>query len=106
MIVANGDFLKKQPEAARAFMAAEAEAVAYIKDPVNKDEIVQLIMDKLELKKEDAAKSVDFVLPGLADKGKMNLEGVKWAIDTTKQTGAIKSNLALDKLVDESYYAK
>jgi NitT/TauT family transport system substrate-binding protein len=106
MIVANGDFLKKQPEAARAFMTAEAEAVVYIKNPANKDEIVQLLMEKLELKKEDATKSVDFVLPGLANNGKMNLEGVQWAIDTTKETGAIKSNLALDKLVDESYYAK
>jgi NitT/TauT family transport system substrate-binding protein len=106
MIVANGDFLKKQPEAARAFMAAEAEAVEYIKNPANKDEIVQLLMEKLEMKKEEATKSIDFVLPGLANKGKMNLEGVKWAIDTTKETGALKSDLALDKLIDESYYAK
>ncbi|GAX90378.1 ABC transporter substrate-binding protein [Effusibacillus lacus] len=106
MIVANGNLLKNQPEVAKAFMAAEAEAVAFIKNPANRNEIVKLVMEELQMSKEAAAKSVEFVLPALADQGKMNLEGVKWAIDTTKEAGVLKKNLPVDHVVDERYYVK
>jgi NitT/TauT family transport system substrate-binding protein len=106
MLVANNDFLKNQPEAAKNFMGAFAEAVAFAKDPKNREENIQILMEKLEMKKDDAAKSLDFVLPALADKGKINIEGVKWAIETTKEAGVLKNDIGLDQLVDESYYAK
>ena len=58
------------------------------------------------MNKQDAEKSLDFVMPGLADKGKMNMEGMKWAVDTVKATGALAKEVSLDKIVDERFYAK
>lgn len=102
MLLANGDFLKNQPKAAKGFMDAVAEATDYAKNPQNRDEMVQLLMDQLNMKKEDAKKSLDFVLPALADKGKASIEGIKWAIDTTKQAGTLKGNVSINQLVDET----
>ncbi|MFC3882223.1 ABC transporter substrate-binding protein [Bacillus songklensis] len=102
MLLANGDFLKNQPKAAKGFMDAVAEATDYAKNPQNRDEMVQLLMDQLNMKKEDAQKSLDFVLPALADKGEASVEGIKWAIDTTKQAGTLKGNVSINQLVDET----
>lgn len=106
MLAANGDLIKDKPEVLYAFMSAHAEAVKYIKDPANREEVLAIAMEQLDMNKADAEKSLDFVLPGLADKGKMNIEGVKWAIDTVKATGALAKDVSLEKVVDERFYAK
>jgi NitT/TauT family transport system substrate-binding protein len=106
MIAANDDLIKNKPEVINAFMAALAEAVTFTKDKANRDEVIKIAMDELEMTKADAEKSFDFVLPALADKGKMNIDGVKWAIDTVKGAGILKTDISLDKLVDERFYAK
>lgn len=99
MLMANGDFLKKQPEVAKAFVEAIGEGTEYAKNPDNREEMVQLIIDELQMEKQDAEKSFDFVLPALADKAKINREGVQWAIDTTKETGMLKEDISTDQLI-------
>ncbi|OES44725.1 ABC transporter substrate-binding protein [Domibacillus iocasae] len=106
MLMANGEFLKNQPEAAKAFVEAVGEATEYAKKPENRDEMVQVIMDELQMEKQDAEKSFDFVLPALADKAEINREGVQWAIDTTKETGMLKEDVSMDQLIYESASAK
>ncbi|MCY9666821.1 ABC transporter substrate-binding protein [Paenibacillus alginolyticus] len=106
MIAASGDLIKNKPEAINAFMAVLADAMTFTKDKANRDEVIKIAMDELQMTKADAEKSFEFVLPALADKGKMNIEGVKWAIDTVKETGALKTDISLDKVVDERFYAK
>jgi len=105
MLIANGEFMKNNPEAVKGFMAAIAEATEYAKKPENKDEMIQIIMEKLEMKEEDAQKSFDFVLPALADKGKINIEGLKWAIDTTKEAGMLTGDVTVKQLYDDSFIA-
>ncbi|KAA9011286.1 ABC transporter substrate-binding protein [Niallia endozanthoxylica] len=105
MLIANGEFLKNNPEAAKGFMAAIAEATEYAKKPENKDEMIQIIMEKLEMNQEDAQKSFEFVLPALADKGKINIEGLKWAIDTTKEAGMLTGDVTVKQLYDDSFIA-
>jgi NitT/TauT family transport system substrate-binding protein len=106
MIAANGDLIKNKPEVINAFMAALAEAVTFTKDKANRDEVIKMAMDEIQMTKADAEKSFDFVLPAFADKGKINIDGVKWAIDTVKEAGILKTDLSLDKLVDERFYAQ
>lgn len=101
MLIANGDFVKNQPKLVKDFMAAVGEATDYIKNPENRDEVIQLLMDELKMKKEDAEKSLDFVLPALADEGKASIEGLKWAIETTKQAGILKGNVSVNQLIDK-----
>lgn len=103
MLIANGEFLKENPEAAKGFMAAIAEATEYAKKPENKEEMVQIIMEKLEMNQEDAEKSFDFVLPALADKGKANTEGLEWAVETTKEAGMLTGEVTIEELYDDSY---
>jgi NitT/TauT family transport system substrate-binding protein len=103
MIVANGDLIKKQPEVFHAYMAANNEALKYVKDPANRDEVIK-IMEELEMTQSDAEKSFDFVLPALADQGRVNLDGVDWAINTVKETGISKKEVSLEDLVDEGFY--
>ncbi|OMP65713.1 ABC transporter substrate-binding protein [Domibacillus epiphyticus] len=100
MLMANGEFLKSQPEAAKGFMKAIAEATEYAKKPENRDEMVQLIMEELQMEQADAEVSFDFVLPSLADKGEINIDGVQWAIDTTKETGMLKGDVTTDQLIE------
>jgi NitT/TauT family transport system substrate-binding protein len=104
MIVANGDLIKKQPEVLHAYMAANNEALKYVKDPANRDEVIKIIIEELEMTQSDAEKSFDFVLPALADQGRINLDGVDWAINTVKETGISKKEVSLEDLVDESFY--
>jgi NitT/TauT family transport system substrate-binding protein len=106
MLATNGDMIKNKPEVLYAFMAAMGEATQYIKDKANREEMINIYMKEFEMSKADAEKSLDFVLPSLADKGKMNIEGVKWAIDTVKQAIPSIKDVTLEKIVDESFYPK
>ncbi|RSK53755.1 ABC transporter substrate-binding protein [Bacillus canaveralius] len=103
MLMANGQFLKENPDAAKGFMAAIAEATEYAKKPENREEMVKLIMGKLDMGEEDAQKSFDFVLPALANQGKINRDGVEWAIETTKETGMLKGEVTTKELIEEAY---
>lgn len=106
MIIANGDLIKNQPEIARAFMAAHDEAVKFVKDKANRDEVIKIVMEELEMTQSDAEKFFDFVLPALADQGKINLDGVEWAINTVKEAKVSKKEVKIDELVDERFYAQ
>ena len=100
------ELIKNKPEVVYAFMAAHAEAVAFIKEKANRDEVIKIAMEAFGMTKDDAEKCFDFVLPALADKGIINMDGVKWAINTVKETNMLKKDISLDQLVDERFYAK
>ncbi|MBP2441537.1 ABC-type nitrate/sulfonate/bicarbonate transport system substrate-binding protein [Paenibacillus sp. PvP052] len=106
MIVTNGKLIDNKPEVVHAFMAATAEAVTFIKDPANRDEVIQIAVEEMEMTQANVQKSFDFVLPALADKGKINMDGVKWAIDTVKAAGMLTKDIRMDQLVDERFYMK
>ncbi|WP_164826817.1 ABC transporter substrate-binding protein, partial [Paenibacillus alginolyticus] len=55
MIAANGDLIKNKPEVVYAFMAAEA--VAFIKEKANREEVIKIAMEELEMNRADAEKS-------------------------------------------------
>lgn len=105
-IAANGTLLKENPEVARAFMAATAEAIAMIRDESNRAEITKIGMEALEATEADFTKSLEFALPSYGDKGKLNVEGIKFAIETAKQSGNLKKDISVEDVVDESYYAQ
>lgn len=105
-IVANGTVLKKEPEVARAFMGATAEAIDFIKNNANRAELIKIGMEKLELSEELVTKTLDFYSPSFPNKGKINLEGIEWAIVTSKEVGALKKDISIQDVLDESFYAK
>lgn len=106
VIAANGKVIEDQPEVVRAFMAATAEGIQFIKDPANRQEAIQIGIQSLGTDEEVTTKSFDFALDAIPEKGKLNLEGMKWAIDAVKEVGGIKNDLPMDKVVDERFYVK
>jgi NitT/TauT family transport system substrate-binding protein len=105
-IAANGNILKDKPELARAFMAATAEAIDFIKNPSNRSEVIQFGTKALETNEQDFAKSLDFALPAYGVKGKLNVDGIKWAIDTAKAAGTLIKDIKIEDVVDEKYYSE
>lgn len=106
MIVTSDVMIREKPQVIYAFMSALSDAIAFTKDEKNRDEAIKVMIDEFEMSKADAEKSVDFVIPALADKGKINIEGLKWAMDTVKKANITKKNVTLDKMLDERFYAK
>ncbi|OLN21536.1 hypothetical protein BTO30_14510 [Domibacillus antri] len=106
MISANGDLIKTKPEVVYAFMSAHSDAVEFVKDETNRGEVIDIVMDNMQMSRADAEKSFEFVLPALADKGKMDREGVEWAIDTVKAAKVSDKDITIDQLVDERFYAE
>lgn len=106
VISANGDVIKNQPEVAKAFMAATADAIAFIKDPTNRDETIQIGMKSLGTNEEVTTKSLDYVMESIPDKAKLNDEGIEWAIDAVREVGILKNNVEIKDVVNENFYAK
>ncbi|GAB7389178.1 ABC transporter substrate-binding protein [Bacillaceae bacterium] len=106
MLVTSGELIKNNPEIIYAFMSALADAVTFIKDEANQDEVVKILMDELEMTETDAEKSLNFILPALSDKGRINKDGLDWAINTTKEAGVLKKDLNIEQFVDERFYVK
>jgi NitT/TauT family transport system substrate-binding protein len=105
VIAANEKLLKDQPEVARAFIAATAEAIAFVKDPSNRKEAIKIGMDTMGNDEEITTKSLDFAMNKMADQAKFNVEGVKWAIQAVNETGITKNKVALNNVIDESFYS-
>lgn len=106
VITTSGPVIQNQPEVARAFMAATAEAIAFIKDPANRKEAIQIGIDDLGNDEEITTKSLDFIIKSFPVDAKINVEGIKWAINAVKESGSIKNDLQLEKVIDERFYAK
>ncbi|KAA9022248.1 ABC transporter substrate-binding protein [Niallia endozanthoxylica] len=106
VISTNGDIIKKQPEVVRAFMAATADAIEFIKDPANREEAIEIGMKSFETDKETTSKSLDFVIDSIPSKGKLNVEGIEWAIEAVEEVGSIKNKVHVDDVINESFYAK
>lgn len=105
-ISASGKVLNETPELARAFMAATAEAIDFTKNEANRTQLIQIGTKVLETNEEDFLKTLEFALPSYGDKGKLNLEGIQWAIDTAKQTGTLRNDIKVEDVVDERYYVE
>lgn len=106
VIAANGTVIKDQPEVVRAFMAATAEGIKFIKDPANREEAIKIGVESLGTDLEVTTKSFDFALDAIPEKAKLNIEGMKWAIDAVKEIGGIKNDLPVEQVVDDKYYTE
>ncbi|GAB7055451.1 MULTISPECIES: ABC transporter substrate-binding protein [unclassified Paenibacillus] len=106
VIAANGKVIHDQPEVVRAFMAATAEGIQFIKDPANREEAISIGVASLGTDPEVTTKSFDFALDAIPKKGKLNVEGMKWAIDAVKAIGGIRNDLPVEEVVDDKYYAE
>lgn len=106
VITTSGQVIQNQPEVARAFMAATAEAIAFIKDPANRKEAIQIAIDSLGYNEEITTKALDFTMKSFPTDARLNVEGIKWAINAVKESGSMKNDLPVEKVIDERFYVK
>jgi len=104
VIPANGKMLRENPEVARAFMAAIADSIAFIKDEGNREEVSEIGMRRLKAKKDDFVIGLDFTLPAFGDKGKVNVKGLEYSIKFLKESGSLTKDVKVSEFVDEGYY--
>ncbi|GAB7389153.1 ABC transporter substrate-binding protein [Bacillaceae bacterium] len=105
-IVTTDKLIKENPALIKAFMEATAEAIAYVKDPDHYDEVVQIAVKHMGFSEEVTKRSLDFVMPSIPDKAKLNTEGIKLAIELTKRVGVLDKDITVEDVVNESFYAQ
>lgn len=104
VITASGKMIREKPEVLKAFMAAMVESIKFVKDPNNREEVVQIGMKELGFNEEVTRKGLEFVLPTIPDDAKLNKEGIEFSIKIAKEAGIIDDSLTIDKVIDESFY--
>jgi len=105
VIATTGKMIREKPEVLKAFMAATAEAIAFVKDPKNFDEVVKIGMRDLGFNEEVTSKGLEFCLPGIPDGAKFNKAGIEWSIQASKDVGILDAKFTIDQVIDESFYA-
>lgn len=104
VISTTGKMIKEHPEVLKAFMAATAESIAFVKDPANFDEVVKIGMRDLGFDEEITSKGLEFCMPGIPDGAKFNKDGIAWSIQASKDVGVLDSTFDIEKVIDESFY--
>jgi NitT/TauT family transport system substrate-binding protein len=106
VIATTGKTIREKPEVLKAFIAATSEAIKFVKDPANFDESVKVGVEDLGFGQEITKKGLQYVLPTIPDGAKFNKKGIEWSIQTAKDVGVLDKSFTIDKVIDESFYAK
>ncbi|MEM4297223.1 MAG: ABC transporter substrate-binding protein, partial [Nitrososphaerota archaeon] len=105
MVVARNDFLKKQPEATRAFLEDYVLLHRYVYAPENRDRVIELVAEQFKLSK-DMLKAY-YLLPGKDVyrplDGRIVVEDLQWGVSKLYEIGFIDRDLQVAPYVDNSY---
>jgi NitT/TauT family transport system substrate-binding protein len=67
------------------FLRGFIKGVAYFKDPANEDEVLKIVAEATGQKADDLKLAYESTLKDFPDKGEMQLDGIKQALDGTKE---------------------
>src|SRR3990172_592695 len=76
--------IKENPDQVLRFVRAHVKALKFIKDPKNKDELIQIMMAELNLTKDEATKTYDIGIKGFSSDGDISEDAVKIEIEDAK----------------------
>jgi NitT/TauT family transport system substrate-binding protein len=99
-------YAKKETIEAKAdvfvrFLRGFIKGVAYFKDPANEDEVLKIVAEATGQKADDLKLAYESTLKDFPDKGEMQLDGIKQALDGTKEFADIPG---VDKVTAEDLY--
>jgi NitT/TauT family transport system substrate-binding protein len=99
-------YAKKETIEAKAdvfvrFLRGFIKGIAYFKDPANEDEVLQIVAEATGQKAEDLKLAYESTLKDFPDKGEMQLDGIKQALDGTKEFADIPG---VEKVTAEDLY--
>ena len=103
---ARKDWGKKNPDLAKAYMRAMSNATAWLYDPANKEDAINVLVETSKQDRALIAKSYDYYFNEIHPFSKglvVEPGGMKKLMDTLKESGDISGSLTLDQVVDSSY---
>jgi NitT/TauT family transport system substrate-binding protein len=82
------------------FLAAYTQAIAWLADPANRKEAIDLMVSVSNLKSEDVEKSYEFLIKGrfLEPTGAISKSKLGKVVDALKELGDIPADFAVDRL--------
>ena len=101
VLYAKKESLEANPDLFLRFLRGFNKAVAYFKDPANEDEVLKIVEEATGQKADDLKLAYDSTIKDFPDNGEMQLDGIKLALDGTKEFADIPG---LDKVTAENLY--
>jgi sulfonate transport system substrate-binding protein len=105
MVVARNDFLKKYPDAVKAFLEDYVLLHRFAYAPENREKILDLVSEYFKLPREMLA--TYYLLPGKDVYRPLDcrivVEDLQWGVNKLYEIGFIKEKLDVSKYVDNSY---
>lgn len=100
-IYARNGLLKQDPEAARQFLAAWFDAVAYMKS--HRHETIKIVQPVMHVGPDIAGRSYDEMIGGFSDTGRFPAEGLKTLARSFVDLGIFGREPDMSKLYTEAY---
>jgi NitT/TauT family transport system substrate-binding protein len=96
----NRNWAHSHKEAFQKFLAVYTKSVAWLTDPANRNEAVDLMMSVSKLSRDDVDKSYDFLIKSgfLEPTGAISKAKLGRVVDALKQLGDIPADFAVDRL--------
>lgn len=98
--------IKENPDQVLRFVRAHVKALHYMRDPKNKDEIIQIMSAELNLSKDEATKTYDLGIKGFSEDGDIPEKAVQIEIDDAKALSSITKDVPISQVFDYSFVRK
>ena len=99
-IAVNTTWAKANRETVEKVIRIYNKSIAWLYDPANRDEAVQILMRVSKLKQDDVEKAYDFLIPGkyFEPTGKISKGKLTKLVDALKTLGDVPAGFAVDRL--------
>ncbi len=98
--------IKEKPEMVQRFVRATVKAMKYTQDPRNRDEIIQLMAEQINLPKANATKAYDLHMKNFSTDGDVSEALVKLEIDDAKVASQITKDVPVSQVFDYTFVRK
>jgi ABC-type nitrate/sulfonate/bicarbonate transport system substrate-binding protein len=97
----NRAWAARHPATIGKFLAVYTRSIAWLADPANRDEAIDMMVSVSKLKAEDVAKSYDFLVKGgfLERSGTISRAQLGKVVDALKELGDVPADFAVDRLL-------
>ncbi len=97
----NRNWAAKHRSAAAKFLAVYTKSIAWLSDPANRQEAIDLMVSVSKLKADDVAKSYDLLIRGgfLEPSGAISRAQLGKVVDALKELGDVPAGFAVDRLL-------
>ena len=92
--------IKSRPDLLKRAVKSTLQAIAFIRDPNNKKEVLSLMADWFKISEDLAQNAYDQMVEVYPANGMVSDEALEKDLEVARQTGAIKARVPLSRIVD------